>query len=208
MQLRLASQLTAEQYVSQQIWKHASLPPCPVHPEGGCGFCWHTPYERRTVPGAKIARGYCRKGKLTVSLLPDCFASRLPSTLQAIEVVVDQVESHLGSLEELAAELRPALGPDDDHIAGALRWLRRRRKQVAAVLVAVASVMPEKFAGRPLTLTGFREALGVREVLVALREVAEAHLATLPPPLGLVPRHSSREQGVRRLQQRAGPDPP
>lgn len=179
-----------------------------MHTEGGCGFCRHTPYERKSVPGAKIARGYCRVGRFTVSLLPDCLASRLPATLQEVESAVDRVEGYVGSLVELAVELRSAEGPDDDHVAGALRWLRRRRKQVAAVLVAVASAMPEKFAGRPLTLAGFRAALGVKEVLVALREVAEAHLATLPAPLGFVPGPSPRKQRVRRLQQRTGPDPP
>lgn len=179
-----------------------------MHPEGGCGFARHTPYERKTVPGAKIARGYCRKGGFTVSLLPDCLASRLPATLQQVETVVDRVESHLGALEELAAELRPALGRDDDHVAGALRRLRRWRRQVAAALVAVASAMPERFTGHPPTLAGFRAALGVEEVLVALRGVAEAHLAMLPAPLGLVPGPSSRRQSVRRLQHGAGPDPP
>ena len=38
--------LTAEQYVAQRFWESASLPPCPMHPEGGCGFARHTPYER------------------------------------------------------------------------------------------------------------------------------------------------------------------
>ena len=179
-----------------------------MHREGGCGFARHTPYERKSTPGAKVARGYCRLGRFTVSLLPDCLASRLPSTLPEVERAIDRVESHLGSLEALAVALRPAVGPDDDHVEGALRWLRRRRKHVMAALVAVASVMPEKLAGHPPTLAGFRAALGVREVLVALREVAEAHLAVLPAPLGLVPGPSLRKQQPSRLQQGAGPDPP
>lgn len=207
VQLRLPGQLTAEQYVSQQAWRSASLPPCPMHPEGGCGFCWHTPYERKSTPGAKVARGYCRVGRFTVSLLPDCLASRLPSTLLEVEKAVDSIETHLGSLEELAATLRPAGGADDDHVAGTLRWLRRR-KPVLAALVVIASVMPEKLAGHPPTLAGFRAALGVSEVLVALREVAEAHLAALPAPLGLAPGPTPRKQEAPRIQQGAGPDPP
>lgn len=208
VQLRLPGQLTAEQYVSQQAWRSASLPPCPMHPEGGCGFSWHTPYERKSTPGAKVARGYCRLGKFTVSLLPDCLASRLPSTLSEVERAIDQIESHVGSLDELAIAQRPAVGPDDDHVAGALRWLRRRRKHVMAALVAIASVMPEKLAGHPPTLAGFRAALGVREILMTLREVAEAHLAVLPAPLGLVPGPPQQKQEAPQIQQGMGPDPP
>ena len=147
-------------------------------------------------------------GKFTVSLLPDCLASRLPSTLPEVEAAVCAVEEHVGSLVELAAKLRPATGPDDDHVAGALRWLRRRRKQVVAILVTVASVMPERFRGHPPTLAGFRAALGVSEVLVALREAVASHLATLPPPLGLASGPYPREPRVCCRQQRTGPDPP
>ena len=37
----------------------------------------------------RIARFYCRKGHTTFSLLPDCLASRLSSTLAAVEEVLE-----------------------------------------------------------------------------------------------------------------------
>ncbi|MHB8879803.1 MAG: hypothetical protein ACYC8T_39445, partial [Myxococcaceae bacterium] len=149
MQLRLDCQLTAEEYVSQRFWERASLPPCPIHPGGGCGFCRHTAYERKYPSGTWVARGYCRLGHVTVSLLPDCLASRLSSTLPEVEAVAKLVERRDGTLDEVAAQLRPAAAdePDADHIRGALRWMRRRCRPVVAALVALAGLMPEKLAG-------------------------------------------------------------
>jgi hypothetical protein len=55
---------------------------------------------------------------------------------------------------------------------------------VRAALLAIATLMPEQFAGVGATLTAFRRALGQERVLVALREIAERHLGALPVPLG------------------------
>lgn len=207
MQQRLLCELTAEQYVSQRFWERASLPPCPVHPEGGCGFCRHTPYERRSTPGTWIARGYCRLGHLTVSLIPDCLASRLPATLPQVEREVRRVEEVGGSAAAAAAQMHP-VSAEVDRVQGAERRLRRRHLGVRAALLAIAGLMPETFAGRPPTLEGFGAALGTAQVLVALRGIATAHLAQLPPPLGFGPRRSPRRKLARQIQQRAGADPP
>lgn len=206
MQLRLECQLTAEQYVLQRFWEQASLPPCPAHPEGGCGFCWHTGYERKHPPGTWIARGYCRTAHLTVGLIPDCLASRLSATLEELEAVVDLVEQRTGSLATLANELRPAVGADDDHVTGTIRWLRRRYLPITVALVTIAGLMPSRFAGHPQTLPGFRAALGIDQVLVALRGTAADYLANLPPPLGFGPRTVRVERAAGALQQRLGSD--
>jgi len=207
VQLRLACQLTAEQYVSQRFWERASLPPCPVHPEGGCGFCRHTPYERKSTPGAWIARGYCRTGHVTVSLLPDCLASRLPATLADAEGEARHVEDAGGSVAAAAAQMHPS-ALEVDRVQGAERRLRRRLRGVRASLLAIAGLMPEIFAGCPPTLEGFGAVLGSRLVLVTLREKAASHLPHLPPPLGFGPRPSPGGKLARQLQQRAGADPP
>jgi hypothetical protein len=207
VQLRLACQLTAEQYVSQRFWESASLPPCPAHPEGGCGFCRHSSYARRSTPGARIARGYCRIGHVTVSLLPDCLASRLPATLAQVERAVDKVEGAGGSVAAAAARMHPVT-EQVDHVQSAERRLRRWRRGLYAALVSLAGLMPCKLAGRAATLLGWRTALGADPVLVALRAEAAEHLAGLPPPLGFGPRPTMRKKPVSRLQQRAGPDPP
>ncbi len=44
MQLRFATDLSAQQYVRQQAWKDAQLDNCPLHPKGGCGFARHGTY--------------------------------------------------------------------------------------------------------------------------------------------------------------------
>ena len=206
VQLRLATKLTADQYVAQRFWESASLPPCPLHPEGGCGFARHTPYERKSLPGACIARGYCRLGHFTVSLLPDFLASRLPSTLGQVEQDVALVEHFGGSIK--AAEVLHPTADGTDHVQGEQRRLRRREKGVSAALVALVGLMPAFFAGHPPTLEGFRAALGVNEVLRVLRARAAPHLAHLPPPLGFGPRPFLRKIATGQLQQDAGPAPP
>lgn len=206
VQLRLESKLTADQYVAQRFWESASLPPCPEHPEGGCGFARHTSYERKSLPGAFIARGYCRLGHFTVSLLPDFLASRLPSMLARVEQDVALVERS-GGIVKAAEQLHPTTD-ETDRVQGAQRRLRRRDKGVRAALVALVGLMPAFFTGHPPTLEGFRAALGVDEVLVVLRDRAAPHLAHLPPPLGFGPRPFLRKTAAGQLQQDAGPAPP
>ena len=91
-------------------------------------FSRHTAYARVEPAGMLIARWYCEEGHTTFSLLPDCLALRLSSTLAAVEEVALAVERRAGSMEALAAELRP-----DIEMQGAVRWVRRR---VVAAVVA------------------------------------------------------------------------
>lgn len=182
MQLRFPTGLTSEEYVKQEGWRFATLDRCPLHPEGGCGFARHTPYARVKPAGARVARFYCPEGHTTFSLLPDCLASRLSSSLEEVERVCTAVEEDGRSLEATAEQLRPDIGTQ-----GALRWMRRRVAAVASVLVAVIGLRPDLFAGRQPTLEDFRSVLGVEHVLPALRETAARYLASLPPPLGFCP---------------------
>lgn len=144
---------------------------------------------------------------MTFSLLPDCLASRLSSSLPDVEEAVEQVESREGSIAALAAQLRPS-EQDRDRVQGAVRFVRRRCRDVYAALVTIIGLLPDRFAGCAPTLEGFRAALGVDQVLVALRDLVAEHLRDLPPPLGFGPRPTSRRKALRRLQQEAGADPP
>lgn len=108
---------------------------------------------------------------------------------------------------QLGAELRPA-EQDRDRVQGAVRYLRRRCRGVYAALTTIIGLLPERFAGHPPTLEGFRAALGGEQVLVNLRVLVADHLRDLPPPLGFGPRPTPRKKLQQRLQQEAGADPP
>lgn len=101
-------------------------------PRTPCRWVWvarHGEYARVEPPGMCIARFYCEEGHVTFSLLPDCLASRLSSTLVAVEEAASAVEQRTTSLEEVAATLRP-----DIEVQGAVRWVRRRAVAVAIAL--------------------------------------------------------------------------
>ena len=202
MQLRFACEHTGAEYVAQQAWLSASLPRCPLHPQGGCGFARHGTYARVSPPGTLIARWYCPEGHRTFSLLPDCLAARLTGTLAEVEALVRAVEQ-APSQAAACAQLRLEI-----ELPGLERWVARRVASVHTALHLLKGVRPELFAGCAPTLTAFGERLGVAEVLMALRGIAEAFLPTLPKPLGFVPRRqpgggrsSARQHGV-------GADPP
>ena len=202
MQLRYAYEHTGEEYVSQQGWLSASLPRCPLHSQGGCGFARHGTYERVSPPGTLIARWYCPDGHRTFSLLPDCFAARLSGQLSEVEAVVLAFEQP-PSREAACGVLRL-----DIDLPGALRWGARRVQGVHSALALIRGLLPEVFVGCAPTLTAFGERLGVAEVLVALRGMAEAFLPMLPKPLGFVPRRQpggARSSGGQHL---VGADPP
>jgi hypothetical protein len=206
VQLGLRCQLSAEQYVARQSWLNASLPSCPVHPKGGCGFARHGTYGRREPTGARVARYYCRTGKITFSLLPDCLASRLSATLQRVESAVVLVEL-AGSPGAAARQMHPFTG-EVDRVQGDERRLRRWRRDLCAALVSLSGLMPEKLGGHPATLLGWRTALGTVPALVALRGEAAPFLGSLPPPFGFGPRPIPRRRTAARSQHKVGPDPP
>lgn len=203
VQVRFATGLsTSEEYVRQEGWRIARLDQCPLHPAGGCGFSRHGTYARVEPPGARVTRYYCRRGGVTIGLIPDCLASRLSSSLDEIEEVA--VAARRGeSVEEAAGRLRP-----DVDLPGAVRWTRRRARVVSATLTTLSGLRPDLFAGCQPTLPSFRARLGVERVLVALRAQTSAHLAGLPPPLGFGPRSIRRHDRRHRHQHETGPDPP
>ena len=174
-----------------------------MHPGGGCGFARHTAYARVEPPGMLIARWYCEEGHVTFSLLPDCLASRLSSTLVAVEKVASAVEQRTRSIEAVAATLRP-----DIEVQGAVRWVRRRVVAVATALKVLKGLRPDVFCGVAPTLAGVRAVLDVAEALPAVRASAGAQLRQMPPYVGLGDRHRGGDRGQRARQQGAGADPP
>jgi len=202
VQLRFECPYTGADYVTHQGWLEASLPRCPLHPQGGCHFARHGTYERVSPPDTRVARWYCPEGHCTFSLLPDCLAARLSGTLSEVEALVRGAEQ-APSLEALCATERL-----DVELPGALRWVRRRVQGVHAILTTLKGLLGEPFIVVAPTLTAFSAHLGVAEVLVALRGIAAPWLAALPAPLGFLPRRRAWSSVDERRQQGVGPDPP
>ena len=202
MQLRFATGRTSTEYVTQEAWRDATLERCPLHPHGGCSFARHGTYGRVEPPRTRIPRWYCPESHCTFSLLADCFAARLSGTLTEVEAVVRLAEQ-ASSREAAADGLRL-----DIELPGVLRWLRHRIQPVHLALHLLRGLMPELFAATWPTLFGFRACLGVEAVLLALRDVAAAHLQVLPPPLGFRPPPSRDADPQGPVQHRVGPDPP
>jgi hypothetical protein len=186
VQLRHDCSLAGEAYVARTAWRDASLARCPRHPRGGCGLVRHGTYPRRTPTGLRIARYYCPTARETFSLLPDCLASHFPGELMAVESVVTAVEA-ARSVEAAADVLRP-----DITLPSAVRWVRRRLTPVRRALLAVVTLLPDRFAG-DARLAAVRLALATPSALVALRTQAAPHLATLPTPLGFHPCAARRD---------------
>ena len=120
----------------------------------------------------------------------------------AIEAAAEQC-ALAGSLEAAAGACRPEI-----ELPGVLRWLRRRRRAVATLLVLVRGLLPLRWLQVALTLPAWRQVLGVEWVLPALRAVAAEHLQRLPPPLGFRPPLKPSGEPWVGHQHRAGPDPP
>lgn len=202
MQLRFATVLSAEEYVRRKAWKEAKLDNCPIHPEGGCGFCKNGTYRRKTPEGTKIARWYCSLGHQTFSLLPDCLSARLPGTLQEVESVIEEVERS-PSQEDAVERIRL-----DILLPGALRWARRRILPIRSALTMLIRLMPFLFSSCEPTLSSFRCALCVTYVLPELRQHGDSFLQILPPPLGFGSRPGSKKMKKNRFQHKTGTDPP
>lgn len=183
MQVLWKCPLTDERYVTQRAWESAILGSCPFHPEGGCGLQKLGTYGRVEPVGARIPRWWCPKQRESISLLPSFLAARLQGTLAAIEQVVATVEA-AGGVSAAVDAVHPPDAEEPVGLVGALRSIRRRVRAVRAALLAIATLLPERFAGVPPTLAAFREVLGGGGVLVRLRELAARYLGALPVPLG------------------------
>jgi hypothetical protein len=203
VQLRFDTGLAGAEYVTRELWRSASLPFCPLHPQGGCGFSRHGSYERKTPADTRIARWYCPQGHCTFSLLPDHLAARFPGTLAEIEQVAAAAQA-ADSLEACAHALRP----EPIGLPGALRWLRRRLDVVRTLLPIVVTLLPQLMQGCAPTVAAMRRHLGVDEVLSTLRDVLAEHLPALAFPLGFLDRAPSGGARGGGVQQHMGPDPP
>jgi hypothetical protein len=203
MQLRFKTELSCEEYVRCWSWRDASLAVCPLHPEGGCSFTRHGTYPRVEPSGMRVARWYCPQGHQTFSLLPDCLASRLPGSLQAIERVCAEVEQ-ARSFEAAADALRT----QDVSLQSAIRWTRRRVKLVQGNLASVLAVIPNTVGSCRPSVIEFQHRMNTDCVLYQLRETASAYLVTLPPPLGFGARRARNGEDEGSFQHDKGPDPP
>lgn len=100
------------------------------------------------------------------------------------------------------------LRPKAVELSGAMRWVRRRVRQVHHLLPTVIGLLPEPLAHCPATLGAVRERLGTDCALETLRALSAAQLPQLPTPLGFR-RHrcgvGDRKPG---FQHNRGHDPP
>ena len=196
MQLRFATNLSAEEYVKQKAWRHAVLHSCPLHPQGGCSLAKHGTYPRKFPPGTKVARWNCPEGHTTISLLPDCLSARLPGTLIDVELVLNKVQESL-SQEDAADKIRK-----DIELPGALRWIRRRIFLVKVSLAMLMGLLPSLPKDCIPTVSCFQDFLDLKFALPALRGYAQEHLNELPHPLGF------GSYPKKRFQHKVGTDPP
>ncbi len=201
MQIRFATDLSADEYVRQRAWEDAQLDRCPLHPEGGCSFARHGTYNRKTPDGTKISRSYCPEGHCTFSLLPDCLSSRLPGSLIEVETAINEVEN-APSQEAAVRTLRI-----DVELTGVLRWIRRRLFLIRTTLNLLTELVPVLQSCRP-SISSFRAALGVEYVLPALRMSAGPYLYVLPPPVGFGPGPKRKKSKKKSFQHKTGTDPP
>jgi hypothetical protein len=162
----------------------------------------------RKVPAVGfVARYYCPEQRTTFGLLPDFYASRVPGTLDDIERTAARAEVST-SLEQAAEDLRPGDESDAVTLGVAVAWVRLRVVWVRALLITVAGLFPDLFAGLRPSVRAFRERLGTSRVLVVLRGICEPHLYALPRPLGLNPRTRWALASGDGRQQPIRPDPP
>jgi len=183
MQIRYETELTFEEYRDQEAWYEIEIDHCPLHPEGGCGFCKHGTYPRKFPDFCKIARFRCPLERVTIGLIPDFFCSRFPGTLDEVEQAANIAEP-CTSQEEAAIKLRP-----DISSISALRWLRRRLAYVKDTLARIVDLL---LLDTYPSLEKFRVHLGVNCVLINLRYMARDFLGSLPPVFGFGPRINKR----------------
>jgi len=190
MQISWKIPVADERYVADRAWERAALCACPFHPAGGCGLQKLGTYGRVSPAGTRVARWWCPVARRSVSLLPTFLAARLSGTLDEVEAVVAAVEQ-AGGVTAALETVHPADAKGAVGLEGALRSMRRRVRAVHTALLAIVTLMPERFVGVMPTVLGLRAALSTQRVLVTLREIATRHLAALPTPLGLSARVSA-----------------
>lgn len=187
MQISWKVPVADDRYVADRAWERAELYACPMHPEGGCGLQRLGTYGRVSPAGTRVARWWCPVARKSISLLPSFLAARLSGTLDEVEAVVSAVERE-GGVTAALETVHPADADSAIGQQGALRSMRRRVHAVRAALLAIITLMPERFAGTMATLEGLRMALSTDRVLVTLRELAARHIPALPAPLGFAAR--------------------
>ena len=163
----------------------------------------HGTYARKTPPGAKVPRWYCRESHTTISLLPDCLAARLPGELDTLEAVV----AHAEQAQSLAAAAN-ALRRDAVELPGAMRWVERRVRLVHHVLSLVIGLLPEPLARCIAEMGAVRTRLETETALRALRTLVAEQLPVLPAPLGFRPHRLGTTNRNPAPQHKMGPDPP
>jgi hypothetical protein len=173
----------ADRYVADREWERAVLYQCPVHPRGGCGLRKLGTYLRVAPSGARVARFWCPLGRVSISLLPAFMAARLSGTLDEVEAVVRTVEQ-AGGVAAAVEAVHPAGAARPIGTICAMRSIRRRLRAVRAALLAIVTLLPERFAGVVPTLGAMGAALDTDRVLVAVRDLASQYLHALPTPLG------------------------
>ena len=201
MQIPLHTVSSAEAYVANQEWRHVHLERCPLHPPDACSFARHGSYARVAPEATRIARWYCPEGHRTFSLLPDFLAARLPGLLCSIEEAVVTAETST-ALEVAADELRR----DDVTLPSAMRWLRRRVRQVHDGLKTVFDLATQAPTAAGPTLSALRQ-LGDDHPLLRLRSALPIEvLAKVCVPLGLCPHRSVAHERADDDQHDVGPD--
>lgn len=207
MQFRFPTELTAEEYVRTETWKNITVVQCLIHPDSACRLSKHGTYPRKIPDGTKIVRFLCHTENITFSLLPDCFASRLPGTLVDVEAAVFMVETALAcesgcdvpesmenslisSLDLSSAAEKTGVDQRLFDKAADFRWLKRRIQYVLCVLSTVISLFPETFGNHRPTLTSFRSLHTGAPILIRLRISTESRIHEIPLPVGLNPRFS------------------
>lgn len=201
MQIPLHTVSSPEAYVIGQEWRHVRLERCPLHPVGECSFTRNGSYPRVVPDAIRIARWYCPEGHQTFSLLPDFLAARLPGLLCSIEDAVATAETST-ALEVAADQLRC----DDVTLPSAVRWLRRRVRQVHDGLKTVFGFDAQEPTASGPTLSALRQ-LGDDHPLLRLRSALSMEvLATVCVPLGFCPHRTLAPERADADQHDAGPD--
>jgi hypothetical protein len=201
VQIPLHTVSSAEAYVANNEWRHVRLDRCPLHQSGECSFVRHGSYTRVVPMATRIARWYCPEGHRTFSLLPDFFAARLPGLLSSIEEAVVTAETST-AMEVAADELRR----DDVTLPSAVRWLRRRVRQVHDGMEVLCGLAAQELTAASPRLSALRQ-LGDNHPLLRLRSALPTEvLALVCVPLGLRPHRAVARERAHGDQHEVGHD--